>query len=335
MLIRFKNNFFVILFFIIVSTLNIFSQNIYIHDPVLIKQDSLYYLFSTGWGISKFYSRDLINWNKDSPVFEESPLWTKEVIKGFKGHIWAPDILFYNGNYYLFYSVSTFGKNNSCIGVAINKTLHSKDDSYKWIDHGIVIQSVKGRDFWNAIDPNVIFDEDSTPWLAFGSFWGGIKLVKLKKDLLGIEKPEEWYTIARRKFDFASSDTLAGEGAIEAPFIFRKDGYYYLFVSFDYCCRGINSNYKIAVGKSKNVYGPYIDKNGIGLDKGGGTIILQGNDKWSGVGHCSVFSENGIDYLVFHGYDKNDNGKSKLLIKKINWVEGWPEVSLNNKLIDK
>lgn len=313
---------------------NVYLQ-VFIHDPVIIKQDSVYYLFSTGWGISKFSSTDLMNWAKEKPIFETPPTWAIETVKGFKGHIWAPDILFYRDKYYLFYSISTFGKNNSCIGVATNKTLHINDSSYKWIDHGKVVQSIQGRDFWNAIDPNIIFDEDSIPWLVFGSFWGGIKMVKLRKDLLGIEKPEVWYTIARRIRSFEINDTLPGDGAIEAPFIFKKNNFYYLFVSFDYCCKGVNSNYKIAVGRSKYVFGPYIDKNGISMDKGGGSIILQGNDRWSGVGHCSVFSENGIDYLIFHGYDKKDNGKSKLIITQINWIDDWPVINLDNNLLSK
>ena len=64
--------------------------------------------------------------------------------------------LFTMGLYYLYYSVSAFGKNTSCIGVATNKTLHPSSPDYKWTDHGKVIQSVPGRDMWNAIDPNLV-----------------------------------------------------------------------------------------------------------------------------------------------------------------------------------
>ncbi len=76
--------------------------------------------------------------------------------------------------YYLYYSVSAFGKNTSCIGVATNTTLDPGDKNYKWVDHGKVIQSVPGRDLWNAIDPNVVLDESQQPWMVFGSFWSGI-----------------------------------------------------------------------------------------------------------------------------------------------------------------
>ena len=301
-----------------------------IHDPVMIKQDSVYYLFCTGWGISVWSSPDMINWKKEKAVFENTPEWAKESIPGFRGHIWAPDITFHNGKYYLYYSVSAFGKNTSCIGLATNSTLHPHDSGFKWEDHGKVVQSVPGRDLWNAIDPNLAFDEEGTPWLVFGSFWSGIKLVKIMDNLKEIAEPQFWFTVAKRPRDFKTDDTDPGEGAIEAPFIFRKGEYYYLFVSFDFCCRGLKSNYKILVGRSEKITGPYTDRDNIRMDQGGGTLVLEGNESWPGVGHNSAYTFDNVDYLVFHGYDASDNGKSKLLIRVMNWdEEGWPVVSLS------
>jgi arabinan endo-1,5-alpha-L-arabinosidase len=316
---------------LIICFINGYSQNkVMVHDPVLIKQDSIYYLFCTGWGISVWSSNDLVEWKKEKPVFNEPPAWAIETVTGFKGHIWAPDISFHNGKYYLYYSVSAFGKNTSCIGVATNSTLHPDDPAFNWEDHGMIIQSVPGRDLWNAIDPNLAFDEDETPWLVFGSFWSGIKLVKITDDLKEIAEPQVWYTVARRLRDFKTDDTDPGEGAIEAPFIFRKGKYYYLFVSFDFCCRGVKSNYKIMVGRSENITGPYTDRNNNRMDHGGGTLVLEGNKAWPGVGHNSAYTFNNTDYLVFHGYDASDNGKSKLLIKELKWDdEGWPIVTLS------
>jgi len=112
---------------------------------------------------------------------------------------------------------------------------------YHWEDKGKLIQSFPGRDMWNAIDPNLVIDSAGTPWLTFGSFWEGIKLVRLNPDLVSIAQPEEWHTIAQRPRDFSTPDTSAGTAAIEAPFIFRHKGYYYLFVSYDYCCRAEKS----------------------------------------------------------------------------------------------
>lgn len=298
-----------------------------VHDPVMIRQDSIYYVFCTGWGISVFSSTDMKHWKPQNPVFAKAPQWAVDAIPGFKGHIWAPDISYHNGQYYLYYAVSAFGKNTSCIGVATNKTLDAASHDFKWTDHGKVIQSVPGRDMWNAIDPNLVMDEDNTPWLVFGSFWNGLKLVQLKKDLTAVAEPQKWYTVAARKRDFILPDSVAGDAAIEAPFIFKKDKYYYLFVSFDYCCRGEKSTYKMMVGRSEKVYGPYADRDGVPMALGGGSVVLEGNKNWHGVGHNAVVTSNGTDYLVFHGYDANDNGKPKLRIEKISWYNGWPFVT--------
>lgn len=297
-----------------------------VHDPVMIEQNGTYYLFCTGKGISMFSSKDMRNWKKENPVFSEAPAWGTSVAADFKNHIWAPDISFRNGQYYLYYSVSSFAKNTSAIGLATNKSLNPSDKNYKWVDNGIVVQSVPNRDLWNAIDPNLVFDEKGTPWLTFGSFWDGLKMVKLSPDLKSVAKPEEWYTVARRERDFQLDDKDPGNAALEAPFIFKKDGFYYLFLSWDYCCRGENSTYKVVVGKSKDVFGPYLDANGKSLFQGGGTLVVEGNKNWAGAGHNSTYTFGGKDYLVFHAYDSNDKGKPKLKIKEIKWENGWPKV---------
>lgn len=268
------------------------------------------------------------NWKAEKPVFDTPPAWAVQNIPGFKGHIWAPDISFSNGVYYLYYSVSAFGKNTSCIGVATNQTLDPTDKNFKWVDHGKIIQSVPGRDLWNAIDPNLAYDDQQQPWLVFGSFWSGMKLVKMNADLKQVAQPEEWLTVAKRERSFKTDDKDPGEGAIEAPFIFKKNGFYYLFVSFDFCCRGVNSTYKVMVGRSDKVQGPYLDKNAVPLDQGGGTLVVQGNTAWNGVGHNSTYTFDGKDYLVFHAYDAADGGKPKLKIKEIKWTDGWPAVDL-------
>jgi arabinan endo-1,5-alpha-L-arabinosidase len=305
------------------------QDKISVHDPVLIKQDSLYYIFCTGWGISVWSSADMVGWKKEKPVFDKAPEWAIKRVPGFKGRIWAPDISYHNGIYYLYYAVSAFGKNTSCIGLATNTTLHPDDPAFQWVDRGIVIQSVPGRDLWNAIDPNLAFDEEGTPWLVFGSFWSGIKLVQLSAGLTSVAEPQVWYTVARRARDFRMADSDPGEGAIEAPFIFKKGNYYYLFVSFDYCCKGVNSTYNIRIGRSEKITGPYLDREGNQMDQGGGSLVLAGNKSWPGVGHNSAYTFDDKDYLIFHGYDASDNGKPKLLIREIQWdKDGWPLVSL-------
>ncbi|MFD0999348.1 arabinan endo-1,5-alpha-L-arabinosidase [Ohtaekwangia kribbensis] len=318
-----------ILSYVYIITSSLYAQDIRVHDPVLAKDGNTYYLFSTGMGISVFSSNDLQHWQKERPVFDSPPAWAVEAVPGFKGHIWAPDIAFHNGLYYLYYSVSAFGKNTSCIGVATNKTLNPKSPEYKWTDYGKVIESIPGRDLWNAIDPNLAWDDQYQPWLAFGSFWSGIKLAKLNNDLITVANPQEWYTIAKRNRDYKTADANGGDAAIEAPFIFKKNNYYYLFVSFDFCCKGVDSNYKMMVGRSEKIQGPYLDKDGVRMDAGGGTLVLKGNSAWPGVGHNSVYTFDGKDYLVFHGYDAADNGKPRLKILTLQWdSNGWPQASL-------
>ena len=301
-----------------------------VHDPVMIQQDGTYYLFCTGHGISMFSSKDLKQWKKERPVFETAPVWVKSIVPDFKNHIWAPDISYHNGTYYLYYSVSAFAKNTSAIGLATNKTLNPEDKNYKWTDHGILIQSVPNRDLWNAIDPNLILDQNNIAWLSFGSFWNGLKMVKLNPDLLSVAQPEEWFTIAKRERSFNLDDKEPGDAALEAPFIFRKNEYYYLFLSWDLCCRGEKSTYKIVVGRSKDVQGPYIDESGKPLNEGGGTIVLQGNNNWYGVGHNGTYTFNGKDYMVFHAYDASMKGTPKLKIKEIQWQDGWPKLEPMN-----
>ncbi|WP_435131802.1 arabinan endo-1,5-alpha-L-arabinosidase [Formosa sp. A9] len=300
------------------------------HDPVVAKQGDTYYLFCTGPGITSFTSKDLKTWTKAKQVFAESPKWAKDVAPGFNGHIWAPDISFHKGMYYLYYSISAFGKNTSAIGLVTNKTLNPNDKNYKWEDQGIIIQSIPNRDNWNAIDPNLIFDEQGTPWMAFGSFWGGLKMVKMASDLKSIATPEVWHTIARRERSFDIEDSDAGDAALEGPFIFKKGEYYYQFLSWDYCCRAENSTYKVVVGRSKTVTGPYVDKDGTPLNAGGGTLVLEGNSKWYGAGHNSVYTFDDKDYIFFHGYDASDKGLPKLRVSELKWDNNlWPSLKDN------
>ena len=306
------------------------DSDISVHDPVMIKQGDTYYLYCTGFGISAFASGDMKEWERLPRIFESPPQWAIQEVPGFRGHIWAPDISFHDGIYYLYYSVSTFGKNLSCIGLATSKTLDPEDPEYGWEDQGMVVKSVPGRDLWNAIDPNLVVDDEGIPWLTFGSFWRGMKLFRLNETMDRPAEPQEWYTISARPRDIYTDEKEAGEGAVEAPFIFKKNGYYYLFVSFDFCCRGIESTYKIMVGRSEKVTGPYLDKRGRNMTLGGGTLLLEGNKEWPGVGHNSIYTFDGVDYLVYHAYDAADNGRSKLKIKPVDWDEdGWPMVIEN------
>lgn len=303
------------------------ARQVSIHDPVMAKEGGTYYLFSTGPGITFYSSPDLKTWRRRGAVFPGDPAWARQVAPGFNGHIWAPDIQRHDGKFYLYYSVSAFGRNTSAIGVTVNRTLDPASPDYRWEDQGIVVRSVPNRDLWNAIDPAVIVDDAGTPWMSLGSFWGGLKLVKLAPDWKSLAEPQEWHSIAKRERSVLLDDAQPGPAEIEAPFIFRKNGYYYLFVSWDKCCRGKDSTYKMMVGRARAVTGPYLDKAGRDLAQGGGSLLLAGDDQWAGVGHNSVYTFDGKDYLVFHAYENADNGLQKLKIAELAWdAEGWPVV---------
>ena len=307
---------------------NFISINkVMIHDPVMAEEKGMYYLFSTGQGINVMSSPDMKSWKPEPPVFTETPKWAVEMIDECKG-TWAPDIIYHNGLYHLFYSCSAFGKNTSAIGHATTPTLDRKNPRFKWTDHGMIIRSIPNRDLWNAIDPNIIIDEDGTPWMAFGSFWDGIKMVRLKADLSAIAEPQEWYSLSRRQRSINVKGEDAGNGAVEAPFIMKHGDYYYLFVSFDYCCRGLQSDYKVAVGRSKNVCGPYLDRENRSMEHGGGTVIVKGDNDWAGIGHCATYKFGSKYYFIAHAYSIKENGAPKLYIREIKWTpDGWPEIS--------
>ena len=109
----------------------------------------------------------------------------------------------------------------------------------------------------------------------------------------------------------------------------KKGDWYYLFVSYDLCCRGEKSTYKVVVGRSDKVTGPYYDHKGVSLMQGGGTIVVEGDSRYAGVGHSATVSFGGKDYLFFHGYDMSDASRAHLLVREIVWDEGlWPKVQL-------
>ena len=295
-----------------------------VHDPSIIRDGDTFYIFSTRAGIAVRCSKDLVHWRLCGDVFAHLPEWAVKDVPGLRG-LWAPDVSYFNGEFHLYYSVSTFGSNRSSIGLATNQTLDPASDKYRWVDHGKVIGSNTSDD-WNAIDPNVVFDEHDQPWLAFGSFWGGIKLRKLERTTGQLSANDQTlYSLATRP------RTANLPGAIEAPDIIRKNNYYYLFVSFDLCCRGKDSTYNIRVGRARNVTGPYVDRSGKPMMEGGGTLVIAGTGRWAGPGHCSVLQDKDGDRLVYHAYDTEWHGVPTLRIASIRWdADGWPTIAGNN-----
>ena len=205
-----------------------------VHDPVMAYDNGVYYMMSTGHGIQLMTSIDRKTWTMvPHPVITDIPSWTHDSVPEFKTHVWAPDLFKWHGKWWLTYSCSSFAKNTSAIGVMCADTLCA--DTH-WEDCGAVVCSQRLRDNWNAIDSNIIIDENDCPWMVWGSFWGGIQLARLDATM-HLAQPREQKVVATRHC--AALQEEPGTNAIEAPFIFWHGGYYYLFVSYDYCCRGI------------------------------------------------------------------------------------------------
>lgn len=275
------------------------------HDPSIIKEGDIWWNFATGSGLPVSYSLNGgTTWNTGVPIFSQ-PLswWSTYVPNQTYNDVWAPDVKTYNGKVWLYYSISTFGSNTSAIGLMSATSIIQGD----WVDHGLVIRSNSSTSY-NAIDPNLVIDANGDPWLAFGSWFDGIKITRLDKTTM---KPTGTiYSIAKRS------------NGIEGAYIVYRNGVYTMFASIDNCCQGVNSTYKIVVGQSKSITGPYLDKNGVNMMNGGGTIFDAGNSVWKGPGGQSVY---GTSVIARHAYDATDNGTPKLLINDLYWdSSGWP-----------
>lgn len=301
-----------------------------VHDPVMAYEDSVWHLYCTGIGIQHMTSKDRQTWTVvPQPVMTVMPQWTHDSVPGFEHHVWAPDIIRWHNRWWLAYSCSTFGKNGSAIGLLSAPSLSSP----VWNDESCIVTSHEDRDHWNAIDPCFVIDDNDLPWMTWGSFWDGIQLIRLDTTM-HVAKGERPRTIARRYAEGEKNvptnptSKFAGTNAIEAPFIYKHGGWYYLFVSWDYCCRGAQSNYRVAVGRSETVDGPYLDRNGVDMCKGGGTLFLEGDKKeFEAAGHCAAYTMNGQDFFICHGYSIAHNGASILIQHPIRWTQdGWPEI---------
>jgi arabinan endo-1,5-alpha-L-arabinosidase len=286
------------------------------HDPsTIVKHKCEYWTFTTGRGVSSLRSKDLVHWERGPAVFPEPPKWITDVVPQQKGHFWAPDVIHHDGRYLLYYSVSALGKRTSAIALASNPTLDPGDPEYRWTDHGIVIRTDERSDY-NAIDPSVVRGHGGTLWLAFGSFWSGIKLIQLD--------PKTGKRIAPDSPVLA----LAHKEQIEAAALYQHGDDFYLFVNWGLCCRGVRSTYNIRVGRSRTITGPYLDKDGIDLLKGGGSLLLGTEGRFIGPGHAGILKDGDRYWLSYHFYDGAENGRPRLAIRPLEWAaDGWPRVA--------
>ncbi|RAK62007.1 family 43 glycosylhydrolase [Hymenobacter edaphi] len=287
-----------------------------VHDPsTIVKEGNKYWVFATGQGIYSMYSTDLVTWTPaPRAVFVNNayPGWINTKVPGFQGNFWAPECIYQNGRYYLYYSCSTFGSKVSAIGVATNVTLDPTSPNYQWVDQGEVVSSNTNSSA-NAIDPAIFRDTNNDLWLTYGSFFGGLRLAQLN--------PSTGKLLSTQDYSVASGD-------VEAACLYRRGSYYYLFINRGACCQGVNSTYRIQVGRSTSVTGPFLDQSGLDLNAGGGTPLLSGSGRFAGPGHPGIYEEGGASYFSHHYYDTYDNGAPKLGLATLSWnAANWPVVS--------
>lgn len=280
-----------------------------VHDPSVVKTPGgSYILAHTGDNLSLKTSTDRTAWRNAGAAFPNGASWTTPYTGGSK-NLWAPDISYRNGKYFMYYSASSFGSSKSAIFLATSST----GLSGSWTNQGIVIESTTSTG-WNAIDPNLIVDAQGRWWLNFGSFWSGLKMIPLDPST-GKRTGSNLISIAARPNN---------GGAVEAPYITRRGNYYYLWASFDKCCQGASSTYRVMVGRSTSVTGPFVDKAGVQMMSGGGTEVMASHGSIHGPGHQAVFTDKDADVLVYHYY--GNDGASFLGINLIRYDNDWPVV---------
>lgn len=284
------------------------------HDPSrVVKSDDGYYVYyTTGPRLPIRYSKDLVHWEGHANVMSAIPEWAHEHVPKGNSWIWAPDI-FYDRplkKWVILYAYSSFGSRRSAIGALTSPNL--RIDS-AWTDAGDVIDTVES-DNYNAIDPCPVFDRKGNLWMSFGSWNTGIKIVPLDPRTLRSSGP-------------VTAIAGADQTDMEASFVWHQGRYFYLFFNRGFCCRGVNSTYKILIGRATSVTGPYLDKSGLNCyGQGGGTLFLQTDGDMIGPGQAGVSPDGRI--FSFHFYDKKLNGAPTFAMGEIHIDrDGWPVVT--------
>ncbi|KAH9862984.1 hypothetical protein J1614_010713 [Plenodomus biglobosus] len=288
------------------------------HDPALIRRDDgTYYRFSTGGKIAIHSAPSITGpWTYKGAAI---PNGSKINLNG-KDDLWAPDVTKVGDTYYLYYSVSTFGVQNSAIGVATSKDLNT------WTDLGATgIASNSGKNY-NAIDGALYWD-GSKFVMSFGSFWNDLFTVNMENPPVKVVSGASTTNIAFKP---------EGEHAQEAAFIAKNGNYHYLFFSAGKCC-GYDANrpargeeYKIQVCRSTSATGGFVDKAGRKCTEGGGTTVLESHGWVYGPGGQGVYYDPTHGPVLYYHYVDTrigyQDGQKRFGINKIDFSSGWPVV---------
>lgn len=294
-------------------------------DPTVIRVGNEFYSYVTSGRVRGYRSPDMINWSSIGPpseVFTTRPDFVEVVSGKDAPGMWAPDINHFDGKYVMYYSISQWGEGDKCgIGVGVSTVPQGPFLPPPGNPNGKLFISTE-IGVHNSIDP-CFFEENGKRYLFWGSFHG-LYMTELTADGMAVK-------------DMSQKTKVAGK-AFEATYIHKRGNYYYLFASVGGCCDGVNSSYKVVVGRSQNLAGPYVSRGGVQLNSidswgapGFDPIVLQGNDTYIGPGHNAriLTDNNGVDWMLYHSYIKQNNavGSRNLMLGKVNWdSEGWPIV---------
>lgn len=280
-------------------------------DPTVVSDDKgNYYMYATNMAkkVPIYTSRDLVNWTYCGDSFSEDQM--PKDLEG--GGIWAPDVIHYNDKYLMAYSLSKNAEyHDNGIGLAISD---SPKGPFKNL--GLLFTS-DSSGVRNSIDPSFVLDNGKL-YLLWGSF-NGLFIVELHKNNKGSYYIE----------DISSKKQLAGK-AFEGSHIYKKGKYYYLFASVGRCCLKDNSSYRVVVGRSENLFGPYLDSNGNKMLDNGYNFVVGSNEKFVGPGHGSkiIADRDGKTWYIYHSYLRGKGDKGRLpMLDEIQWdQDGWPYI---------
>ncbi len=306
-----------------------------VHDPAqLVEVNGELVLFASAveWSTYQFGSN---NWElKGDDIYANgSPSWYNGT------NLWAPSVFKTSSDELRLYHSAVTDEDNhqSKIGFA---TVNTSTSNFTFTASSDYVLESQNTEQPFAIDPAVFEDDSNRMWLVYGSHAKGIWMIEIDETTgLLKENPSNktWDITDDRFIEIANYGGQLDENNIEAAYIYNhpENSYYYLFVNWDVCCSGINSTYNIRVGRSENPTGPFVDKDGVDLINGGGTLFLDangeiiGNSRFAGPGHSGIYRHSdGKYYFSHHFYDGNNNGEPSLAIWNLSWVDDWPVLNI-------
>ncbi len=326
------------------------TTNVSVHDPSIFHDPAArgkYYAFGTHFAVAS--SSTLITWKQEASDNQWQVLYGEERSKKYAnwpaalettldevkpgGNItttWAPDVEYYNGKYYMYYSITkAFGSDESAIG-----RVEADAPLGPYSNNRIIISSVGATgDHPNCIDSELFYDKDGKLWMTYGSFFGGVYVKELynEGENWGLPKEDGWGTLIWRN---------GYQAGVEGPYVFYNatTDYYYLMVSEG----DLNTVYNMRIARSKNPNGPYTDITGndVATQNGKGNKVA-GNYKFSAdrgyaaMGHNSVIKDAlGRYFVIYHA--RRQDGETgvtaphNLTVSQLYFnEEGWPVMSPN------